>query len=95
MAEFFAWTLFIDGNHQENDMSELPQVLIGREVCQVLRISERSLRRMRREGLVRCVRVRGALRYIQADVLALLNVKDLRLLHCECDGPCDCPEKSS
>jgi hypothetical protein len=76
----------------EKSMLDMPRLLIGKEVCEVLCISGQSLRRMRQEGLIRYVRLRGALRYVEADVRALLSVTDSRLLHCECSGPCECPE---
>lgn len=74
----------------ENNMAEIPNVLLADEVCEILRISPRSLRRMMQEGLIRYARLRGAIRFLEDDVIALLKETDDRLLHCECTGPCDC-----
>jgi len=74
----------------EMPMNDFPRVLLAAEVCEILRISPRSLRRMMQEGLIRYSRIRGAIRFLEEDVLALLGVTDRRLLHCECMGPCEC-----
>jgi len=71
-------------------MTENPRVLLADEVCDILRISPRSLRRMMQEGLIRYARIRGAIRFLEDDVIALLRETDHRLLHCECMGPCEC-----
>lgn len=71
-------------------MNDFPKVLLADEVCEILRISPRSLRRMMQEGLIRYARIRGAIRFLERDVLVLLGVTDKRLLDCECDGPCEC-----
>ncbi len=71
-------------------MNDIPNVLLADEVCDILRISKRSLSRMMNEGLIRYARIRGAVRFLEEDVIALLRVTDERLLHCECMGPCEC-----
>ena len=77
-------------------MNAIPKVLLAEEVCGILRISPRSLRRMMQEGLIRHAKIRGAIRFLEEDVLALLvGVTDRRLLRCECDGPCECPSESA
>lgn len=93
MAAFDRLSLFMDRPlNGEMPMTNVPNVLLADEVCDILCISPRSLRRMMQEGLIRYARIRGAIRFLETDVLALLGVNDQRLLHCECPGPCECPK---
>lgn len=77
-------------------MRKIGPVLTSVQVCQILQISPRSLQRMRREGLVRYVKLRGAVRFNMRDVLSLLGQPSW-LLNCECfDGAaCKCYSTAS
>jgi excisionase family DNA binding protein len=72
----------------ERIVKPLPRLLTPDEVCQSLRISLRTLQRMSHEGLLRSVKLRGAVRYLEQDVQALLGL--IATDDCYCGEPCEC-----
>lgn len=71
------------------------RVMTAKQVCDFLAISDRSLRRMVREGTREYAKVRGGWRFLEEDLMALFGdgVDDLELAHCDCEGACDCPSE--
>jgi hypothetical protein len=52
---------------------EPPLLLTRREVCKMLRVSETLVRALERDGILRPVRMRTAVRYLRSDVLAAID----------------------
>jgi excisionase family DNA binding protein len=73
-------------------MIEFPNVLLAGEVCDLLRISPSTLRRLMQKKTLRYVKIGGSIRYIEEDVLDLLEQTGHRWLNCKCLGACECPD---
>jgi excisionase family DNA binding protein len=54
-------------------LDDFGDLLTEEETSQVLRVSRMTLYRMRRDGRIRAVKIRGAIRYRKADLLRLLS----------------------
>ena len=72
----------------------LSTLMTSTEVCELLKVSRRSLSRMQTEGIIRPVRVGKSKRYKASDIELIIQYygEDLTVLNCECGGPCYCSQ---
>jgi len=57
------------------DLIELPPLLTVRDVCRLLAVRDRSVRRWISGGRLRCVRAGGRVRVFRRDLAAFLEAK--------------------
>ena len=63
----------MSGPDAPKSLNEYGDLLTEIEAGQVLRVSRQTLYRMRRDGRIPSVKIRGAIRYRKADLLRLLS----------------------
>jgi excisionase family DNA binding protein len=63
----------VSGTETPRSLDEFGDLLTETEAGQVLRVSRQTLYRMRRDGRMPSVKIRGAIRYRKADLLRLLS----------------------
>ena len=57
------------------DLAELPPLLTVRDLCRLLAVRDRSVRRWISGGRLRCVRAGGRVRVFRRDLAAFLGAK--------------------